>query len=554
MKVGQDSTRSHSAPDGRHVHSSLLLISLSLDEWGSKSSSGHADQPVQASLYADLSGDSSRMPHSPSKRLAASTSHVTASASSSLIKSSSTSSAILITTLLVWALLAIILLAGPWELWNGPTKSPRGSPRETSHPVGTSHLPSTQIGTRISVEAADNVQRDQRQEAIALLLKCGILSKDELDSGGVSQEHLSECLRIAEQMLRLRPMDEWVTLSQYGQQSFQETVAAIFEADERARTFVESQGDARAQALAADTPSPRAETDVPTRPPSMPPSMPPSAPPSAPMSAPPSAPPSAPMSATSLHKGDFADSSISLGSVASFGRSEAWKHSTGRSGSPDLRDMVGSSYEVPGRQSNFRSNPASNPLPFKSPVPILNCYDHAGAEQTSVSSYSPGGSSTQLEVSPIMQMKYPDDRSPVVSGPDLSPLVSQPDLSPVISEACVSEGVDAPGVFQSVFASSSAGPQLSQRVPQGVRNAPTPETPQFVVSPQASQKASPSPTPTPPTPSPGKLLRLKSQEIMTAPPGGWSSLPVPGSQSGMGSTVRLQAREIMAPASKTLSK
>jgi len=440
FKVAQDSIPIH----GASGHPSLSLVSLSLDKWGSKAFSGHAEQP----LNGVLSGESLLKLQSLSNQLGVSV---------GVRKASTTSSTVLIATLFLWCLIAIFLLAGPWGTVTGTSKIPPEPPAEASRPASSPIL-------HEPIAYKPREYTGQEERAITLLLKCNIISKEELDSNSVSQEHLAECVLIATQMLQMRSFEEWVELSQYGRQSFQDTVAAIFEAREHARAAVSlAQENVSAQeAFAVDPP----ETQMP---------------------------PYVPVSAASLQQGSRQSSPV-------FGPPRPFA-------SPEF----GHEHREPVKESSVPSS-GPPPKPHKSPVPILNCYN-----QTS--------------------LLMPSSEENVSSLPSQTPQVDAEEQQSVSSQ-----GDDEAGGFPSVFSSSrspSELPQVSQRSTPG----------------QVSQRSTLEP---PDSSSPAsRLVRLNSQEIMSAPPRGWNSMPAQDSQSQSqyqrpSTSLRLSAREVLSPAPESL--
>jgi len=359
----------------------------------------------------------------------------------------------------------------------------------------------------------DRVYEDPRQEAITLLVKCNIVSKQELESDHVSQEHLAECVVIANQMLQLKPVEEWVTLSQYGPQSFQDTVSAIFEARENARNAI---SEARDNPDAYDFPS-----EVPASGPSMPPSVPVSAnslqkdssqvslgqvsfghdeQPQDTYVGSQQLMPSTMGSVVSFGHEERVNIPISYGSAVSFGHEDAsvGAHvpvSVGSLQKESYGSVVSFGNEESGRRSYMP--PGGMPMSFKSPVPVLNCYNPMALP-----------SSGELE-----QASIP----------------SQP-----ASGASLNDVAGGAGGFASVFSS----PDTQQ--------VASPETPQ--VSPQEPQKA-PDPQPHERI-SPRSLLRLPSQEIMTVAPAGWTMVEPPPPQDAQynrpATSLRLAARETLA--------
>jgi hypothetical protein len=76
--------------------------------------------------------------------------------------------------------------------------------------------------------------RIEDKEALALLLRCRIISQQEFATSDASQEHFEECLWIARTMLQEKSLDEWVELSEQSRQSFQESVRAAVAARQAA--------------------------------------------------------------------------------------------------------------------------------------------------------------------------------------------------------------------------------------------------------------------------------------------------------------------------------
>jgi len=72
--------------------------------------------------------------------------------------------------------------------------------------------------------------RGEQKEALELLFRCNIISTDEFAFSSVSPEHIQECIWLATHMLRQKPLEEWVALWQQAQQTFEDSVAACFEA------------------------------------------------------------------------------------------------------------------------------------------------------------------------------------------------------------------------------------------------------------------------------------------------------------------------------------
>lgn len=243
--------------------------------------------------------------------------------------------------LMLWVSMAVCMLAMPTGGGGkGSSEKPsyQQSPREVPHAVKQAPPgPPSSGGLEDSAGSFACRYRESsgsEKEALSLLLRCNIISKDEFASNCVSQEHIDECVWIASQMLEQKTLEDWVALSQNGRQSFEDTVAAIYEARE----------NARANSVPVSPP----QTDVG---------------PLVSQSVVPLA------SAASLLKGG---SSASLGSSYSFGELEHEKRMAAASSA--------------WREAQPTTVPLAKQVPMKSPVPVLNCYEQADVDQMSFSS------------------------------------------------------------------------------------------------------------------------------------------------------------------------
>lgn len=245
---------------------------------------------------------------------------------------------------MVWVFMAVCMLAMPSGGGKASHDKPstyQQSPREISHAVKPPGPPSSG-GLEESAGSFACRYRESsgsEKEALSLLLRCNIISKDEFASNCVSQEHIDECVWIASQMLEQKTLEDWVALSQNGRQSFEDTVAAIYEARENARANA-------------------APNAVPVSPPQV------DVGPLVSQSVVPLA------SAASLLKGG---STASLGSSYSFGELEHEKRMA----------AAASSSRAEARPTTV---PLAKQVPMKSPVPVLNCYEQADVDQMSFSS------------------------------------------------------------------------------------------------------------------------------------------------------------------------
>jgi hypothetical protein len=70
----------------------------------------------------------------------------------------------------------------------------------------------------------------EQKEALELLFRCKIISANEFAYSRASQDHIDECSWIATQMLRQKPLEEWIARRQQALQSFEDSITAIFAA------------------------------------------------------------------------------------------------------------------------------------------------------------------------------------------------------------------------------------------------------------------------------------------------------------------------------------
>lgn len=68
----------------------------------------------------------------------------------------------------------------------------------------------------------------KEKEALELLFRCHIISTYEFAESKVNQEHIDECILIGLQMLRLKPLTDWVSIRYQAKQVFEDSTAAAF--------------------------------------------------------------------------------------------------------------------------------------------------------------------------------------------------------------------------------------------------------------------------------------------------------------------------------------
>lgn len=100
-------------------------------------------------------------------------------------------------------------------------------------------------------------EKEEERQALILLLRCGLLSEDldfagETHNGKISKDRLEEGIWIAKVMLQKKTLQEWITLSQVGRQSFEEAVTSAIETRKRNQSLEGLATIAEISAEAAD--------------------------------------------------------------------------------------------------------------------------------------------------------------------------------------------------------------------------------------------------------------------------------------------------------------
>jgi hypothetical protein len=75
-----------------------------------------------------------------------------------------------------------------------------------------------------------------RLQALELLFRCNIIPVEAFPDCEVSQEHIEECIWIANHMLRRKPLEEWISNEREGRRAFDESVVACFAARSGVKT------------------------------------------------------------------------------------------------------------------------------------------------------------------------------------------------------------------------------------------------------------------------------------------------------------------------------
>lgn len=168
--------------------------------------------------------------------------HLQATGKTRFRKDGTNASQILLAMLALWVGISIALLLAPWGRagcsdGDVGASRPLGSPRTMQAPKVRPPQAVPPVSESFQRRYAQSV--GEERQALELLRRCNIISQEEISSNSVSPEHIDECIWVAMQMLKQKPLEVWVALNiQEGQQSFRDTVAQIYSAREQTRVNV----------------------------------------------------------------------------------------------------------------------------------------------------------------------------------------------------------------------------------------------------------------------------------------------------------------------------
>lgn len=126
---------------------------------------------------------------------------------------------------IIGAILLVSVLMAIWKVWWGETDLDQQISADAR--VDLAELVERGDGSWVHAYRASNA--DQK-EGLELLFRCRIISPQEFLHGRVSQEHMDECVWISTQMLRQKPLEEWVAARQQALQSFEDSVTSVYAA------------------------------------------------------------------------------------------------------------------------------------------------------------------------------------------------------------------------------------------------------------------------------------------------------------------------------------
>jgi len=121
------------------------------------------------------------------------------------------------------ALFVMAMFLAPWKCWGSSLGDDLLAAAEP-HPDVAGAL---EAGEGTWAHAYQNAKGNQK-DALELLFRCGIVSVHEHAHSHASQDHIEECMGIAQQMLRQKPLEEWVFWRQQALESFEDSITAIF--------------------------------------------------------------------------------------------------------------------------------------------------------------------------------------------------------------------------------------------------------------------------------------------------------------------------------------
>lgn len=77
---------------------------------------------------------------------------------------------------------------------------------------------------------------EQSKQGLELLFRCHIIPGEEFAHSKLAEDHVGECVWIANHMLKERPLEEWLTMCQEAQKTFNQSVTACYAARQNVRS------------------------------------------------------------------------------------------------------------------------------------------------------------------------------------------------------------------------------------------------------------------------------------------------------------------------------
>lgn len=121
------------------------------------------------------------------------------------------------------ALFVMAMFLAPWKCWG----SSLGDDLLAAEPRYPDVAGALEAGEGTWAHAYRNA-KGNKKDALELLFRCGIVSVHEHAHSHASQDHIEECMEIAQQMLQQKPLEEWVFWRQQALESFEDSITALF--------------------------------------------------------------------------------------------------------------------------------------------------------------------------------------------------------------------------------------------------------------------------------------------------------------------------------------
>jgi hypothetical protein len=153
----------------------------------------------------------------------------------SILYANSASHLRLVACSVLCAILAIALLLAPWKCWWGTPDHDVAEILAEAHPDMAAVV---EIGDGSWAHTYRQSNAEQK-DALEFILRCKIISVQEFAYSRASQDHVDECVWIATQMLRQKPLEDWVAWRQEALQAFEESITAMAAARTAAHCGIE---------------------------------------------------------------------------------------------------------------------------------------------------------------------------------------------------------------------------------------------------------------------------------------------------------------------------
>jgi len=198
------------APGG--TGTTILLDLLDMEAWGATEVAKHSDKPNSMTMPGGHMLSSHPFEVEPIRF-------------TDMLFARGASKARLLIFSVLCVLFVMALILAPWKCWwNSSDHDLSDMSADTPDLAAVA-----EISNGSWAEAYKNSNAEHKK-GFELLFRCKIVSVQEFAHSRASQEHIDECVWIAIEMLKQRPLEEWVAWRPQALQTFEDSITAVFAA------------------------------------------------------------------------------------------------------------------------------------------------------------------------------------------------------------------------------------------------------------------------------------------------------------------------------------